>query len=352
MWAIAGCVEFNDVPRVNGTDADAPDGDGGVFSFDVLVRDDVGLDVATASDALEEEGTVDAAARADVANDAGRSGCTRQADCVSNPSRPSCDEATGQCVQCIVTLDTCASTEHCNGATQTCEPGCRSDEGCMVSGGTIDGGAGARARCDTVNHTCVECVGNDQCLSGTLCVGNVCVMGCTADRACPSGQTCCAGACVDTGWTPRCAAYVAIAVRFQTDSPCASTAPARSACAPRPSPTATVTLQTAAKSICNPRQTIAAAATTDAPAPRAWPVALPRCARSPNAPPALPTAMESTATAARSRSSATSATAALVAIAVRPRRPVRASAWQAPAPSATATLVLAIATAMLPTAAR
>jgi hypothetical protein len=133
----------------------------------------------------------------DTPADQGPPRCMGATDCAANPGRGVCDTASGRCVQCVASSDTCPATEHCNGATNTCEPGCRSDDGCTASGGPVDGGAGPRARCDVANHTCVECVTNEHCPSGTLCVGSVCVTGCTAERACPSGQTCCSGACVD-----------------------------------------------------------------------------------------------------------------------------------------------------------
>ena len=133
----------------------------------------------------------------DTPADMGPPRCTSAADCMTNPGRGACDTATGMCVQCVASSDTCPATEHCNGATNTCEPGCRSDDGCMSSGGPTDGGAVARTRCDVTAHTCVECVTNEHCPSGTLCVGSVCMMGCTPERGCPSGQSCCSGACVD-----------------------------------------------------------------------------------------------------------------------------------------------------------
>jgi hypothetical protein len=132
----------------------------------------------------------------DTPADMGPPRCMSAADCMTNPGRGACDTTTGQCVQCVASNDTCSATEHCNGATNTYEPGCRGDEGCAPTGGPTDGGAAPQNRCDTVNHTCVQCVVNEHCPSGTLCVGSVCVMGCTAERACPSGQTCGTGACV------------------------------------------------------------------------------------------------------------------------------------------------------------
>jgi hypothetical protein len=69
-------------------------------------------------------------------------------------------------------------------------PGCGSDEACAADGG-------AMTRCDPQSRQCVQCVTNDHCAAGSLCVGNVCVMGCTTERPCPAAQSCCDGACVE-----------------------------------------------------------------------------------------------------------------------------------------------------------
>ncbi|MEZ4409601.1 MAG: hypothetical protein R3A52_24485 [Polyangiales bacterium] len=42
-----------------------------------------------------------------------------------------------------------------------------------------------------------QCVVNDHCPPGNLCVGNTCVVGCSPERGCEAGSTCCDGACVD-----------------------------------------------------------------------------------------------------------------------------------------------------------
>jgi DNA-binding beta-propeller fold protein YncE len=101
-----------------------------------------------------------------------------------------CDTATGLCVQCVASNDTCMPAQRCDAMTHRCVDGCRADEGCAMNP--------AGSRCDTSRHACAACVTNDHCAAGTLCVGNVCVAGCNDMRPCPSGQTCCAGGCVDT----------------------------------------------------------------------------------------------------------------------------------------------------------
>ncbi|MFO0647695.1 MAG: hypothetical protein U0326_15745 [Polyangiales bacterium] len=120
--------------------------------------------------------------------------CADDAACIGHPGGPVCEVATGRCVVCLPSRDVCPAAQHCDAASNTCVAGCRSDEGCAPAG---DAGA-ARGRCDTASHACVECVSNDHCAAGTLCVGSVCVPGCTAGSPCPTGQTCCGSACVDT----------------------------------------------------------------------------------------------------------------------------------------------------------
>jgi hypothetical protein len=159
---------------------------------------DAGLDAGSPLDAAPDVAAdVAADVGMDTPADMGPPLCTSAMSCMGMTGREACDTATGRCVQCVASADTCPATEHCNAATNTCQPGCRADEGCASSSGPTDSGVLASLRCDVASHTCVQCVVNEHCPSGTLCVGNVCVMGCTAGSACPSGQTCCSGACVD-----------------------------------------------------------------------------------------------------------------------------------------------------------
>ena len=120
--------------------------------------------------------------------------CSADGDCAADPGGPVCDAASGRCVACTAANDRCAPAEHCDPAINRCVPGCRADEGCAKS--SADGGL-ARRVCDLAAHACVECVRDEHCAPGTLCVGNTCVVGCNPARPCPSGQACCAGACVD-----------------------------------------------------------------------------------------------------------------------------------------------------------
>jgi len=123
-------------------------------------------------------------------SDAGPMGCTQASDCAGNSGGPACDTAAGRCVPCTPTDDRCAAGQYCT-TDNACAAGCRNDAACMGDGGP-------NGRCDTATRQCVACVTNDHCAAGTVCVGNVCVMGCTTERPCPSGQTCCDAACVDT----------------------------------------------------------------------------------------------------------------------------------------------------------
>ncbi|MBI5514839.1 MAG: hypothetical protein HY909_13775 [Deltaproteobacteria bacterium] len=121
--------------------------------------------------------------------------CARDPDCAGNPEGELCDLASGRCMRCNPADDRCPAERHCEAGSGRCAAGCRSDEGCPRSSG--DGASGAMV-CDTSLHRCVECARDEHCPAGTLCVGNVCTMGCSATRPCPGGLTCCAGACVDT----------------------------------------------------------------------------------------------------------------------------------------------------------
>ncbi|MBI5516217.1 MAG: hypothetical protein HY909_20700, partial [Deltaproteobacteria bacterium] len=137
--------------------------------------------------------------------------CGADGDCRGRPEGEVCDGTTGRCVPCLTTRDTCGAGRYCDGAAGRCADGCADDRGCAAAG--ADGGALPR-RCDTPRHACVDCVTDEHCPPGTLCVGNVCVVGCTAARPCPTGQTCCAGACVDplsnTAHCGRCDARCAV----------------------------------------------------------------------------------------------------------------------------------------------
>ncbi|MFO0602974.1 MAG: hypothetical protein U0324_07355 [Polyangiales bacterium] len=135
----------------------------------------------------------------DVAMDVARR-CGSDMECVGDPGGRVCDVASGRCVACSPTADTCPATQHCDAASLTCVTGCRSDEGCAADPGAdagADGGAAPRNRCDTMNHVCVQCATDAHCGAGQLCMGNVCVAGCSPTQACPAGQTCCSGGCVD-----------------------------------------------------------------------------------------------------------------------------------------------------------
>ncbi|MDO9017600.1 MAG: hypothetical protein Q7V43_11865 [Myxococcales bacterium] len=128
--------------------------------------------------------------------------CATSADCAGNPAGGACDVDTGRCVPCVPGADTCPVGQYCSG--NTCVAGCRNDEACAPAGGgdggVADGGAGLprAGRCNVPTRACVECVVDEHCPAGLLCVGNVCVSGCTEARPCPGLLQCCTGACIDT----------------------------------------------------------------------------------------------------------------------------------------------------------
>jgi hypothetical protein len=137
----------------------------------------------------------DAAEAGDAADDRPPMRCTANSDCATDPGGRVCDLASGRCVECLPSADTCAPDRHCDAVMLRCVPGCRSDEGC----------AAPTPRCDTAGHACVACVTDAHCPAGSLCVGNRCAPGCNPAQPCPSAQSCCAGSCVDiTGNTLHC----------------------------------------------------------------------------------------------------------------------------------------------------
>jgi hypothetical protein len=127
--------------------------------------------------------------------DLGPTPCTRSEQCVGDPGGPACDTARGRCVPCTDAEDRCPTGQYCVPMMQSCQPGCRDDNACATASG--DGGMTQR-RCDLSSRQCVACVIDEHCPAGNLCVGNLCVAGCSSVRACPTGQTCCMGGCVDT----------------------------------------------------------------------------------------------------------------------------------------------------------
>ncbi|MDB4930796.1 MAG: uncharacterized protein JWM10_3280, partial [Myxococcaceae bacterium] len=116
--------------------------------------------------------------------------CATSADCAGRAEGSICDAASGRCTGCTVSPDNCAADQHCDGASSRCVSGCHADEGCP-RGADAD-------RCDPTTHSCVRCVTSAHCPAGNLCVGNLCVTGCTGERGCSGSQVCCNGACVDT----------------------------------------------------------------------------------------------------------------------------------------------------------
>ncbi len=161
-------------------------------------------DVPFTNDLIDASDAADASDTPDVP-----SGCRSNDQCTTDPGGAVCDTATGRCVRCVASADTCPAAQHCDPMTFVCAAGCRSDDGCAAppasDGGVGDGGAfdagdaAVPSRiCDLTAHTCVQCRTDDHCPGGMLCVGQVCVMGCSATRACPGTATCCDGACVET----------------------------------------------------------------------------------------------------------------------------------------------------------
>ena len=158
---------------------------------------DAGTDVPSTIDVPDvpvTPDTPDVPVTPDVPTDTGPARCTSDSDCASDPGGPACDTTSGRCVACTTASDRCPAGQYCVAATNTCAAGCRDDASCSTSAG--DGGATTR-RCDTTTRACVDCLSDEHCPAGMLCVGNTCVTGCNASRPCPGTQSCCGGACVD-----------------------------------------------------------------------------------------------------------------------------------------------------------
>ncbi|MBL8600988.1 MAG: hypothetical protein JNK72_03595 [Myxococcales bacterium] len=144
----------------------------------------------------------------DAGLDAG--GCQLDNDCAGNElGNRVCDTTSRVCVQCVAARDTCPRGQYC-GADNRCTSGCRNDEACQGTAASTDAGAddaastGTRAtnRCNVSTRACVECLSNEHCPPGRVCMGNACVPGCDSTQACPSGQSCCGGGCVDLQASP------------------------------------------------------------------------------------------------------------------------------------------------------
>ncbi|MDO9022136.1 MAG: hypothetical protein Q7V43_34735, partial [Myxococcales bacterium] len=185
-----GCVRFG---------AAVVGGDG---SIDVLDVPDVPVADALDADALDADATdvpatdlpaTDLPATDVPATDA-PPGCVQNDDC-ADPRRPLCDVATGRCVGCLTSPDTCPIRRFCDTTTETCQDGCLDDRDCAPMG-NADAGPLPR-RCDVVRHTCGDCVTDSDCPPGAACVGGACAAGCAAGRPCAAGLDCCDGACVD-----------------------------------------------------------------------------------------------------------------------------------------------------------
>ncbi|MEZ4406047.1 MAG: hypothetical protein R3A52_06195 [Polyangiales bacterium] len=196
----------------------------------------VGADAGPTTDALVTDLGVDNGppdngppdVGADVTADLGPPRCVDAASCAGSADGPVCDPTSGRCVACTPTNDVCPAGRYCVAGMNTCAEGCADDADCGDAAG--DGGASS-GRCDVSTHQCVACLRDEHCPAGTLCVGNLCVTGCSSARACPGTQSCCDGACVDTlSSTAHCGACGARCSVPNAAAACANGACAVDAC--------------------------------------------------------------------------------------------------------------------------
>ena len=124
-------------------------------------------------------------------------GCTGDAACMTSPSTPHCSIVSGHgtCVQCIANAQCSSGT--CNTTAFTCV-GCGTDAECTTAG---------TAHCNTTSHTCVACTADTQCATPTAhcdTAGSSTCVACTTDAQCGTGKKCVSNACVLTP-PPDCA---------------------------------------------------------------------------------------------------------------------------------------------------
>ncbi len=124
------------------------------------------------------------------------SSCGSNADCANVAGATRCDLAgTKTCVECVKASDCGTPAQTCTANKCVAVPsGCASDADC-----TSDP---AGPRCKLTTHTCVPCLGNQDCNLGQVCVGFACISAngsCSDDTACQDPTPHCdtaAGQCV------------------------------------------------------------------------------------------------------------------------------------------------------------
>lgn len=117
--------------------------------------------------------------------------CTVAADC-KDPAYPHCVQS--KCVECTTNPDTCTGARYCL-PTNTCAPGCKSDDDCKSLSQTSP-------FCNVERHQCVNCLNDQSCTNGQKCSpAGACVDSC-ANGSCTGGKQCCGGLCIDTTSDP------------------------------------------------------------------------------------------------------------------------------------------------------
>jgi hypothetical protein len=135
--------------------------------------------------------------------DASRGGCASDRDCPL-PSLH-CEPSLGQCFACVAD-DDCASTA-------------------------------GRPLCDMIRRMCVQCATSQDCATGSVCRGQICLKTCAAPGDCATGTWCDDGVCVQCDDDFHCAAprNFCDPMKFQcvacvTDAQCSSASSATPRC--------------------------------------------------------------------------------------------------------------------------
>jgi hypothetical protein len=134
-----------------------------------------------------------------VATDAAHDGavCANDMDCANAVAGPKCDVASGRCVQCLTSPDTCQPGKYCT-PQLVCVEGCKAANDCTPP-----------LTCDPTQHQCI-CQADQDCPLGEICApspdagtAKVCVAGCSPTQGCPMSEACCTSTCANLAFDAK-----------------------------------------------------------------------------------------------------------------------------------------------------